>query len=605
MLPNESLYIFDLAPKVLDGFELLKFDSLTSIATPLVENQEPEKEVSSTKPHRECLVCEVNLEQWVSQEGIRSHYKSDLHRLNLKRSLNGLGSLTEAEFEELLETRSMESISGSESSSDEENDDGERLSTVFEKLSTDNSSNVDDIDEERLVSHMNTKLPFLLLKTPLLSSEQAFGTYKALFNSKTLQNGAVVDALRQMNSEQSQTGISVLLMIGGGHFAGAVISHQLTKSKGNPKNHKESMEAQRVVILDLKTFHRYTTRRKQGGSQSASDNARGKANSAGSSIRRYNEEALRKEVQELLLSWSEYIKKAEHIFIRATGAASKKILVGYDGAEIKLDDRRLRLFPFTTKRATLAEVKSAWVKLTYLVPLNLPKTKELPTPKANLGTSSTRATPEPVSVPESDIHTKEIVGLLRKSKAPFLINYLKKNNLDGNFQFTPQSQYGHTPTALHYAASQGLHHMVKVLLVNLKADPTVANNYGKVAAQLSNSGQVNSMFQVSRHTLGEDFCDWTAAHVGAAKSMDEVAKEAEQTQQRLQQETAQAIKDELAKKTELELRKPKFASGGRLGGERAFTNVSDTSGMTEQQKMRFMREQRARAAMARMNGKSS
>lgn len=608
MVANDNLYIFGLSPQVIEGFELLEFDSLTSIVSSSVEKPVSQNETSTSRSQRECMACRTNFEQSATPDELRSHYKSDLHRLNLKRSLNGLDPLTENAFEQLVETQSMESISGSEGTSDEEESDIERLPTVFEKLATAGSPVVDAVEEERLVSHMNTKLPFLLLKTPLLLSEQAFGTYKALFSLQTLQSGAVVDALRQMNTERSQSGISVLLMIGGGHFAGAVISHQLTKGKGNPKNHKESMEAQRVVVLDLKTFHRYTTRRKQGGSQSASDNAHGKANSAGSSIRRYNEEALRKEVQELLLSWKEHIDKAEHIFIRATGAASRKILVGYEGSEIKLNDDRLRLFPFTTKRATLAEVKSAWVKLTYLVPLDLPKTKSLPKkkPAPTLNTPSSQGTPEPAAVSETDVHTKEIIGLLRKSKAPFLINYLRKNNLGSDFQFTPQSQYGHTPTALHYASSQGLQHMVKVLLVNLKADPTIRNQHSKVAAQLANSEQVGSMFQVCRHTLGEDYCDWSAAHVGAPKTMEEVSKEAEQAQQRVQQETAQAIKDELAKKTELELKKPTFASGGRLGGERVLTNVSDTSGMTEQQKLRFMREQRARAAMARMKqGKST
>lgn len=608
MLASDNLYVFDLAPKVIAELELLKFDSLTSIAS-LATEIRPVSSVganpsSTSKNQRECTSCKTEFGANATREDVASHYKSDFHRLNLKRGVNGLEALTETQFEELVETQSLESISGSEESDSEGESGEDRLPTVLEKLSVGDVLAAVEDDEESLVSHMNTKLPFLLLKSPLLSQGKAYGAYKALFDSSLLEDGAIIEALKLMNSEASRTGLSVLLMIGGGHFAGAVVSHQLTKSKGNPKNHKESMDAQRVVVLELKTFHRYTTRRKQGGSQSASDNARGKANSAGSSIRRYNEEALKKEVHELLTLWKDYIAKAEHIFIRATGAASKKILVGYEGAEIKSSDKRVKSFPFTTKRATLTEVKSAWAKLTYMVPVELPKTQRKNfDKKSSSSTPVVERTPEPVAVAASDVHTKEIVGLLRKSKAPFLINYLRKNGLDANFRFTPSEQYGHTPTLLHFAASQSLPHMVKVLLVNLKADPSAKNNSGKTAAQLANNDeQTKNTFQICRSTLGELFCDWDSCNVGPPKTVEEVTREAEEAKQRALKETARVIEEELAKKTETEAQvvEPKVSTGGRLGGT-ILSSVSDMSGMTEQQKMRFMREQRARAAMARMS----
>lgn len=87
--------------------------------------------------------------------------------------------------------------------------------------------------------------------------------------------------------------ISALFMVGGGHFAGAIVSHQRLNVKGNAHKKDETLIEQAVNFLEHKTFHRYTTRRKQGGSQSAMDNAKGKANSAGSALRRYNESALK------------------------------------------------------------------------------------------------------------------------------------------------------------------------------------------------------------------------------------------------------------------------------------------------------------------------
>jgi len=61
-------------------------------------------------------------------------------------------------------------------------------------------------------------------------------------------------------------------MCSGGHFAGVCF--------------------ERDKVVNHKTIHRYTVRRKQGGSQSSKDNAGKKIKSAGASIRRYNEMAL-------------------------------------------------------------------------------------------------------------------------------------------------------------------------------------------------------------------------------------------------------------------------------------------------------------------------
>lgn len=67
-----------------------------------------------------------------------------------------------------------------------------------------------------------------------------------------------------------------IFLCSGGHFAGGVF------------------EAKKCI--KHKTFHRYTTRKKQGGSQSTRD-AKGNApKSAGSYIRRYNETKLKEAI---------------------------------------------------------------------------------------------------------------------------------------------------------------------------------------------------------------------------------------------------------------------------------------------------------------------
>lgn len=589
-MAGEEHYIYELQPQFVSKLELLRFDESATVVSAQNEAPLPRPQLTN---HSDvgCTTCKMSLGQ-----DRASHYKSDLHRLNVKRALNGLTALSEAEFEDILETQSLDSISGSEESdSEDEHESG--LPTIFEKLST------ADADQETPahVSHMNTHSPFLVLRTPDMEPGIGLGVYKALFLQQVLSSGSIVEALQSLNAQQAKQGISVLLMIGGGHFAGAVVAHQRKNIDGNAKNHKESQQMQKVQVLHSKTFHRYTTRRKQGGSQSASDNARGKANSAGSSIRRYNEQALRKEVRDLLVSWKPYIQQAQGIYIRANGPENKKTLVGEDTV-ISADDPRVASFPFTTKRATLSEVKSAWTKLTYMetVKLSMPKsTKVEPrvkTPKSK--------SPEVVAESESDRHTREIVQILKKSKAPLMVNYMKQNKLDVDFEFTPAKQWLHTPTPLHYAAAHGLHHMVKVLLVNMKADPTRTNQSGKTACQIGTE-QVKTTFQICRSTLGESYCDWVHAKVGPPRTSEEVALEEAREKKNKEEETRRMIQEELAVKTELETKKPTFSSGGRLGsggkvGGGVLANVSDMSGLTEQQRMRFMREQRARAVEARM-----
>lgn len=595
---TEEHYVFALPPGLEQGFKLLRFDESAS----MVENQ-PKKETTpplhteiKAKSVSGCQTCATSLSGINQNEKIK-HYKTDLHRLNIKRSLNELPPLSEAEFEDLLEKQSLDSISGSESELDSEQED--HTSSLMEKLSVEPSQG-----EEHNVSHMNTNSPFLLLGLSHVEEGKAFGIYKALFSKKALAEAQILSELPTFSQPPVSSGKSVLLMIGGGHFAGAVISHQRKDTRGNV-NHNESRQEQMVNVVVSKTFHRYTTRRKQGGSQSASDNARGKANSAGSSIRRYNELALQQEVRDLLNSWKEHLAGAQYVFIRANAAANKKTLAGYEGAPLLANDPRIRNFPFTTKRPTLSELKRAWVNLSYLHVVDLPKAskeqqrherekqQQEQQKKSQIGKES--KTPEPLSA--SDNHTKELIALLKRSKAPLMINYLRKNKLDVNFRFTPASSHAHAPTPLHYAASQGLHHMVQILLVNLKADPTILNALGQTASQMSNP-ETKKVFQICRHTLGEDYTDWAAAKVGPPRSKEDVAQEEERAKKQQEKERQKLVEETLAQKTEMELKKPTFSSGGAFGGR--VSQTAEVESLTDQQRTKLMREQRARAAEARL-----
>jgi len=615
-----DLYLYDLPEKVLESLELIYFDSSTTVVPSRSVSPQPKQVIETASDTKEdktihsgnsCSICKLQFDLKTSQNEKRDHYRSDYHRLNLKRSISNLPPLTEAEFDKLIEEESIESISGSDDSDESESEDesgpSTKLDTIIEKFdnfSIDKNETKDD-DEEGTISHLNTNSPFIYFKSNLIPEEKVFGVYKSVFTEKQLLNSPI-ETLRSFSNSPIKTKKSALFMIGGGHFAGAIISHIPKNIKGNAPNFKESKQEQLTNIIESKTFHRYTTRKKQGGSQSASDNARGKANSAGSSIRRYNEQALIREVRELLASWKNHIDDCTNIYIRANGSSNRKIIVGYEGCVLHNGDDRIRSFPFTTKRATTSELKKAWSNLSYLSIHDMPKSNEklkkrLQKQRDNLRISQQQHSKKPeIILSENDKHSNELIGFLKKSKAPMLVNYIRKNDLSPDFELSPKEQFIHYPTLLHFASSQGLSHMVQVLMVNLKADPTISNKFGKTPFELAGNTVTRRAFQIARYSLGEHYCDWQVSKVGSPKSREEVEREQKVEQRKIDEDKKKAIEEELAKRTEMEMKKPSFSSGGALGGAKMPSTLSETSGLSEQQKMRIMREQRARAAEARM-----
>ncbi|KXZ56307.1 hypothetical protein GPECTOR_1g270 [Gonium pectorale] len=124
---------------------------------------------------------------------------------------------------------------------------------------------------------------------------------------------------------------------------------------GNTAKHDaDGLEGFDVVVH--KTFHRYVVRAKAGGKQSSKD-ATGKfARSAGSRLRRYNEVALERDVQELLASWADHLASADLIFVHAP-ASNARSLFKEEQTTLLQSNPRLRRVPFVTHRPTFSETK--------------------------------------------------------------------------------------------------------------------------------------------------------------------------------------------------------------------------------------------------------
>ncbi|KAI3636716.1 hypothetical protein MIR68_004983 [Amoeboaphelidium protococcarum] len=136
-----------------------------------------------------------------------------------------------------------------------------------------------------------------------------------------------------------------ILLLQGGRFAGALFD--LTST-----NHD--------LMVMHKTIVKYTTRRKQGGSQKSKDNSTKGIKSAGAQIRRQNQVALEQEVRSVLSSWSPYLLKCRRIFVHAPGPHNKAILYNPDNDKkvpplIKTDSR-IASIPLNIHRPTLEEI---------------------------------------------------------------------------------------------------------------------------------------------------------------------------------------------------------------------------------------------------------
>jgi hypothetical protein len=475
------------------------------------------------------------------------------------------------------------------------------------------------------------KSPFFWLSSSSLPSNRSLGVYRAIFSlAEQDEPSHLVDTIRkkqlapvkarsnnaQAQQDPSATGPHIFMcMIGGGHFAAMLVSLA-------PEIHRKQggVEERQARVIAHKTFHRYTTRRKQGGSQSASDASRGAAHSAGSSLRRYNEAALEKDIRELLSDWKQMIETSELLFIRATGKTNRKILFDrYEGQVLKQNDPRVRGFPFNTRRATQGELMRCFKELT--------RVKVSEVDEAALAAAATAAkqkekegskppTPRPqAQKPKlskedeaAQLHTTQIQALIRRSKVPALMSYLSNNSIPPSFVFQPADapQNFRCPTPLHLAANLNSPAVVTALLTRVTADPTITNSEGRAPFELAGDRPTRDAFRVARHDLGESKWDWNSAKVPSAVSKTDADKRNEQEQKSAEAEETNRRKADLErlKKEDAEREAQLAASkpGRTLGAiEKTMAEKRDeeTRGMTPEMKMRLERERRARAAEER------
>ncbi|KAH7117823.1 hypothetical protein B0J11DRAFT_617646 [Dendryphion nanum] len=639
---QRPLYVFDLPEELLSTITLKDRtnqpiqEALPQIPnTPNKSTETLDSESSSPAKATACNLCGLN---FVSVTEQRNHVRSDLHGYNLKQRIKGLNPVGEADFEKLIGDLD-ESISGSEDEESDEEEDGEEggkakestLSALLKKQAKISSPEFDEFASKKRQRGAG-KPPLLWLSSPSLPDNMSLGIYRAIFTDEEQEEEAhIIETIRRkqlspknppkikMDGSVPLPGTDVgphffLCMIGGGHFAAMIVA--LAPKTGK----KQGADERTASVIAHKTFHRYTTRRKQGGSQSTSDAAKGAAHSAGSSLRRYNEAALTTEVRDLLKSWKSLIDTADLLFIRATGVTSRRTLFGpYEGQVLRNNDPRNRGFPFSTRRATQKELMRAFVELTRVKQSTIDEASlaALDTPlTANTSTTPTPHKPTKPPKPSKEeetsaLHTSQLTSVIKRSKVPALLNYLKTNDISPDFVFTPPNY--HTPSPLHLAASLNSAPVVLALLTKAGADPTIMSDDARTPFSLAGDRATRDAFRVARSELGEAAWDWERAGVPAALSKSDAEKrDVREKSEKAVEDQAEAVRrkaetERLRKESEAEEAskiQKRLGTGKSLGVIPAKTGAEkreeDARGLTPEARARLERERRARAAEERM-----
>jgi len=397
----------------------------------------------------------------------------------------------------------------------------------------------------------------------------------------------------------------------------------------------------------------------------------------------------------MLLDWKEEIGASELIFLRCS-KSNYRTFMGYEGASIErstsrslpylfyrltvfqsAEDPRIRGLPFPTKRPTINELIRAFTELTRVKTSHLTPDALAQLDADYLASIKKPAAPRPPPAPKPAVAkitlpklTKEeelerdrwerLVDMVQKGRveatASFLDKYGPELEQAGVWGTLPEwmEENRVTPTLLHVASAADQPEMVKWLLVEKRANPTLEASIrpGTVGVgaeggggggdsrptvtpyELAPSRATRNVFRALT-TTNPEWWDWTGSGPTGARVPSGLSEEKEQEREAKKTDRRGKLRDKLKerekerdakdakekeeegrreeerrKSEEEELRRKggsKIVPAGpqRLGGgpPRAIVN-QQMGGLSELQRARLEREQRARAAEARLGGRS-
>lgn len=556
--------VFDLPPEYFDSCRILQ--SRHSLwDTPSIETLEDESTVEEPQIESEtkgpikrwsCNTCKAEFDSLFDQ---RAHFKSDIHRFNIKLSIAGKNTVKEEDFDELtsdtfFEDNDLSSISGSEDEADKGIEAHSGLNSSF---------------KQKLFICLRGGERVSLWKCLLLVDAESisFENEKvALEDHGVFKEREVIEKLKFLIHEpRNNACLRIVLLARGGHFAGCVFD-------GNE-------------VVAHKTFHRYVIRAKAGKKQSSKD-ASGKGfHSAGASLRRYNELALKKEIGELLATWKPYFDASSCVFIYAP-SSNRQLLFDGEKPNFNYKHGAVRYIPLTVRRPTLKEVKRIYNLLTQVSY----EVDELHT------ISIENELPQSViiSSDNSPKSSKEDLGAdMEGTGAPKDRTVVKASEISVSNE--SENVVVCLSTPLHEASKLG--NVEKVLeLLEQGLDPCAKDERGRTPYMVTNEKEVRNTFR-RYMALNLDQWDWHAANVPSA-----LTKELEEAQA-----AKQAEKDAKKKARAKELKKLRKAKEKKAQAEAASTQSAATVGglkLSKEEELKRAqaeeREKRAAAAEKRM-----
>ncbi|TVU16075.1 hypothetical protein EJB05_39623, partial [Eragrostis curvula] len=496
--PAPPRSLFDLPSDFFDSSVLLR--AHPSLSPAAAEPSEPSGQLpppSTTQPQQlsepagfrwTCNTCAAEFDSLQEQ---REHFKSDLHRLNVKLSIAGKTIIKEEDLDKadsdcLFDDLEISSVSGSEDEAENVPSSDRGLSVrgkeEFRKKLYFRRHSGDTVSIWRGILLKEQEEPFFDCKSGQMES------------SSCVQEDEIINRVKRLASEpRDGSRLRIVILTSGGHFAGCVFD-------GNS-------------IVAHKTFHRYVVRAKAGKRQSGKDATGKVAHSAGSSLRRYNEAALKKEVQELILSWKPYFDMCVCAFVYAP-SKNRQMLFDGDKTQSILQACDICPVPLTVHRPTLKEAKRIYSNLTQLY-------HELECSITEEASPNVESVTSPV---QSQEKKKEVVVDTEESISDLTVSL---ESLNRDEAATISSKIETTP--LHEAAKSG-NAQLTLELLEQGLDPCIKDARGKTPYLLASDKEVRNTFRRFM-ALNLDRWDWHAADVPSAltKEMEEsqAAKHAE------------------------------------------------------------------------------
>eukprot|EP00554_Chaetoceros_debilis_P011454 CAMPEP_0194106132 /NCGR_PEP_ID=MMETSP0150-20130528/6217_1 /TAXON_ID=122233 /ORGANISM="Chaetoceros debilis, Strain MM31A-1" /LENGTH=630 /DNA_ID=CAMNT_0038794203 /DNA_START=127 /DNA_END=2016 /DNA_ORIENTATION=- len=337
---------------------------------------------------------------------------------------------------------------------------------------------------------------------------------------------------KQLSSSSSDNNLILVLTLQSGRFAAAIFD------KSKCKIHTTST--------------RYTTRKGQGGAQSSNDNAKGKANSIGSQLRRAGENQLRQDVADALLNWKDKIGRCAIYFLKI----SNQLLKGFwddvallnkkcTSGEFKLlykKSEAVRSIPLDVGKpsyegccAIHESLLTCTLQKIHLQSVKEPENYEEGEEKTMLDSirekgdrgdaqeQDCKPDKAQFSEPLTPLHLASRDGHIEE-----LTYLLSSNNLDATIDDIDARAGVDNMTSLHYAASARDSALgskcVFYLLVHGHANPCMLDSRNRLPYFLSSHEQIRNAFRKARSELGEESWDWERAKVGPPLSEQDMAE---------------------------------------------------------------------------------